>query len=386
MLRMYFVQHWSQPGRRGVRRSAAGQHRAAPLRGHRLGASARARQHHAAEVSPYFEGQRPGRAAVRRRWPGSAGRGLKLGTGTIVDATIIGAPSSTKNADKARDPEMHQTRKGSAVVLRHEAAHRVDSRTGLIAQRRGHHKPTCTTSTAARSAARRRAASMATAPRQPEAAYRSPRAPQARTSPTSAHAGAAHRRGRARRTAPSPRCAPASSTCSAWSSGNGGSTKVRYRGWPRTPRAVCGAGSGQHLPRAKNTIWTGASIAHDKRANGSRRGRKGLGKWRNARQNRTAAPEIPPNRASRARSLLDGAWRLLVQRCLKYLRGLQSVQWPIAAVSPCRRTGGLPEAHGGLVRGGGRWLDALHRHPSVELLADGQGLTGRAGGWEVLRR
>jgi transposase, IS5 family len=39
-------------------------------------------------------------------------RGLKVGTGTIVDATIIGAPSSTKNADKARDPEMHQTRKG----------------------------------------------------------------------------------------------------------------------------------------------------------------------------------------------------------------------------------------------------------------------------------
>ena len=32
-------------------------------------------------------------------------RGLKVGTGTIVDATIIGAPSSTKNADKARDPE-----------------------------------------------------------------------------------------------------------------------------------------------------------------------------------------------------------------------------------------------------------------------------------------
>jgi IS5 family transposase len=40
------------------------------------------------------------------------GRGLKVGTGTIVDATIVGAPSSTKNADKAREPEMHQTRKG----------------------------------------------------------------------------------------------------------------------------------------------------------------------------------------------------------------------------------------------------------------------------------
>jgi len=35
-----------------------------------------------------------------------------VATGTIVDATIINAPSSTKNADKARDPEMHQTRKG----------------------------------------------------------------------------------------------------------------------------------------------------------------------------------------------------------------------------------------------------------------------------------
>lgn len=39
-------------------------------------------------------------------------KGLKVDTGTIVDATIIGAPSSTKNEDKRRDPEMHQTRKG----------------------------------------------------------------------------------------------------------------------------------------------------------------------------------------------------------------------------------------------------------------------------------
>ena len=39
--------------------------------------------------------------------------GLKVSTGTIVDATIIDAPSSTKNQDKARDPEMHQTKKGN---------------------------------------------------------------------------------------------------------------------------------------------------------------------------------------------------------------------------------------------------------------------------------
>src|SRR6516165_1445772 len=40
-------------------------------------------------------------------------KGLKVATGTIVDATIINAPSSTKNAKKARDPEMHQTKKGN---------------------------------------------------------------------------------------------------------------------------------------------------------------------------------------------------------------------------------------------------------------------------------
>ena len=39
--------------------------------------------------------------------------GLKLSGGTIVDATIIAAPSSTKNADNARDPDMHQTKKGN---------------------------------------------------------------------------------------------------------------------------------------------------------------------------------------------------------------------------------------------------------------------------------
>lgn len=34
--------------------------------------------------------------------------GMKLSGGTIVDATIIAAPSSTKNADNSRDPEMHK--------------------------------------------------------------------------------------------------------------------------------------------------------------------------------------------------------------------------------------------------------------------------------------
>ena len=40
-------------------------------------------------------------------------RGLLLKTGTVVDATLIAAPTSTKNKDKARDPEMHSSKKGN---------------------------------------------------------------------------------------------------------------------------------------------------------------------------------------------------------------------------------------------------------------------------------
>jgi IS5 family transposase len=57
--------------------------------------------------------------------------GLKVGTGTIVDATIIGAPSSTKNADGERDPEMHQTRKGKQWYFGMKLHIGVDKDTGL---------------------------------------------------------------------------------------------------------------------------------------------------------------------------------------------------------------------------------------------------------------
>jgi transposase, IS5 family len=61
-----------------------------------------------------------------------AAKGLKIARGTIVDATIIDAPSSTKNADKARDPEMHQTKKGNQWYFGMKAHFGVDSRTKLI--------------------------------------------------------------------------------------------------------------------------------------------------------------------------------------------------------------------------------------------------------------
>lgn len=58
--------------------------------------------------------------------------GIKIAKGTIVDATIIGAPSSTKNKDGKRDPEMHQTAKGQQWYFGMKAHIGVDSKTKLI--------------------------------------------------------------------------------------------------------------------------------------------------------------------------------------------------------------------------------------------------------------
>ena len=61
-----------------------------------------------------------------------AAQGFTVSRGTIVDATIIRAPSSTKNRQKERDPEMHQTKKGNQWYFGMKAHIGVDSRTKLI--------------------------------------------------------------------------------------------------------------------------------------------------------------------------------------------------------------------------------------------------------------
>ena len=59
-------------------------------------------------------------------------RGLLMRQGTIVDATIIAAPSSTKNKRKARDPEMHQTKKGNQWHFGMKAHIGVDVASGVV--------------------------------------------------------------------------------------------------------------------------------------------------------------------------------------------------------------------------------------------------------------
>jgi len=64
-------------------------------------------------------------------------KGLLLKAGTVVDATLISAPSSTKNASGERDPEMHQTKKGNQWYFGMKAHIGVDAESGLVHTVRG---------------------------------------------------------------------------------------------------------------------------------------------------------------------------------------------------------------------------------------------------------
>jgi IS5 family transposase len=59
-------------------------------------------------------------------------RGLILKKGSIVDSTIISAPSSTKNRNKQRDPDAHQTRKGNTWYFGYKAHIGVDKDSGIV--------------------------------------------------------------------------------------------------------------------------------------------------------------------------------------------------------------------------------------------------------------
>lgn len=109
-------------GRCGMRERAAGQPYAAP--GRFLGIDLdRERVPNATTLLKFcrrLETHKLGEALFAQVGEVLQARGLKVGTGTIVDATIIGAPSSTKNVEKKRDALMHRTRAlpGGAVLWR----------------------------------------------------------------------------------------------------------------------------------------------------------------------------------------------------------------------------------------------------------------------------
>mgnify|MGYP001548973585 CR=1 FL=1 len=131
MLRMYFVQHWFNLADAACEDALLDSTALRRFVGIDLG---RERVPDATTLLKFrrlLETHKLGEALFAKVGEVLQANGLKLGTGTIVDATIIGAPSSTKNADKKRDPEMHQTRKGQQWYFGMKLHIGVDSQSGL---------------------------------------------------------------------------------------------------------------------------------------------------------------------------------------------------------------------------------------------------------------
>src|SRR5262245_14390294 len=162
-----------------------------------------------------------------------AAKGLKVATGTIVDATIINAPSSTKNADKARDPEMHQTKKGNQWYFGMKGHFGVDSRSKLI------HAVMATPANVADSAVLCNLLHGNETRVWGDQAYRGQKAIQGRgTSSTAAIAiTVSWTRPSGRRTVPSQRCVPGLNTRSGLSNGCSASSRCAIADWRRTPTA-----------------------------------------------------------------------------------------------------------------------------------------------------
>jgi transposase, IS5 family len=131
MLRMYFVQHWFNLGDEACEDALLDSTALRRFVGIDLG---RERVPDATTLLKFrrlLEDNKLGEALFAKAGEVLQAQGLKVGKGTIVDATIISAPNSTKNAKRERDPEMHQTRKGQQWYYGMKLHIGVDSETGL---------------------------------------------------------------------------------------------------------------------------------------------------------------------------------------------------------------------------------------------------------------
>ena len=131
MLRMYFVQHWFNLADEACEEALLDSTALRRFVGIDLGRECVPDGTTLLKFRRLLEQHQLGQALFAKVGEVLQARGMKVGTGTIVDATIIAAPSSTKNADKQRDPDMHQTRKGQQWYFGMKLHIGVDSRTGL---------------------------------------------------------------------------------------------------------------------------------------------------------------------------------------------------------------------------------------------------------------
>ena len=132
MLRIYFLQQWYDLSDPGVEESLYDSQAMRRFVGIDLGREGAPDETTVCKFRHRLEAHALGERIFQRVWEYLEANGLKVSRGTIVDATIIAAPPSTKNKDKARDPEMHQTKKGNQWHFGMKAHIGVDSRTKLI--------------------------------------------------------------------------------------------------------------------------------------------------------------------------------------------------------------------------------------------------------------
>jgi transposase, IS5 family len=132
MLRIYFLQQWFNLSDPGVEEALYDSAAMRDFAGIDLGREAAADETTICRFRHLLEAHDLGRRLFEEAHRHLEANGLKVSTGTIVDATIIHAPSSTKNASKTRDPEMHQTRKGNQWYFGMKAHIGVDSKTKII--------------------------------------------------------------------------------------------------------------------------------------------------------------------------------------------------------------------------------------------------------------
>src|SRR5512133_1952072 len=132
MLRIYFLQHWFNLSDPAVEEALYDSQAMRRFVGIDLGREPVPDETTVCRFRHLLEDHDLGRRLFDEVQRHLAAKGLKVATGTIVDATIINAPSSTKNANKARDPEMHQTKKGNQWYFGMKAHFGVDSRSKLI--------------------------------------------------------------------------------------------------------------------------------------------------------------------------------------------------------------------------------------------------------------
>lgn len=132
MLRIYFLQHWFNLSDPAVEEALYDSRAMRAFVGIDLGREPAPDETTVCKFRHLLEGEGLGEQLFVAVGEYLQVHGLRISTGTIVDATIINAPGSTKNREKQRDPDMRQTKKGNQWYFGMKAHIGADSQTKLI--------------------------------------------------------------------------------------------------------------------------------------------------------------------------------------------------------------------------------------------------------------